>query len=158
MQISETEQERRRFCPLVTLTIELGFAVVGEWIFATCRTKLDCPSEGIGANRNPSVYIIASVDAGNDATVLYVGKASNGWRNRRLPHIGNRDRRFHYEIEQELRADRKVLVLEKASGWIVHAGFRASTNDPEEAALMARFCPPINKPSDVGRALRFQIP
>ena len=138
------------------LTGELSFVEVGEWRLTPCGTMLACPGQGRGANKAPSVYIIASVGQTGEAIVLYVGKASDGWRNRRGLHVGNRERRFHKVIIAQLNEKRRVLVFERQSGWSMYNGYRAPTNDAEEVALMARFCPPINKCSDVHRALRFQ--
>ena len=140
-----------------TLTDELSFVAVGEWQLTPCGTMLTCPGPGRGANKEPSVYIIASVDSHRKAIVLYVGKASDGWRKRRGLHLGNRERLFHKIIIAQLHDQRRVLVFERRSGWSKHDGYHAPTNDAEEIALMARFCPRINRPTDVARALRFQL-
>jgi hypothetical protein len=138
------------------LTDELALNEVGKWLLTSCGTMLTCPGPGRGANKAPSVYVIASVGTAGEAIVLYVGKASDGWGKRRGLHLGNRKRRFHQVIIAQLNENRRVLVFERQSGWSVHDGFRAPTHDAEEVALMARFRPTINRPSDVHRAVRFQ--
>lgn len=110
--------------------------------------------------RHPSVYAWVVCTPGR-SEVIYVGMASQGWRVRRGQHAGGlktaegAGAKNRLGLVAALQGKGVVKVFERRATEATLFGVRAPMHGAEEWALIARFRPPLNKPTDVERAVRF---